>query len=172
MATSAKMQGALTAAMKDVKREGGLTDQQFDMLYYYMLGNSKSKSGQMAGYSSEHATSVAWHSPRVQAAMALVLERFLTTELAPLAMREAYRILDNPNTAAGVKANLATSIMDRAGFDAKRHDRQAAQEKDPSRKSPEELRAEIEALEAALLAKARDVTPVGAPSDPYAIDFE
>ena len=140
-----------------------LSDRQLLFVTGFLEGKSKSEAALDAGYESASAAAV-FRSAKVQAALSLVLDRFLVGELAPMAMRTAYRLMNDVLTPAGVKASLALGVLDRAGFTAKRHEaNQAASSKDPSAMSREELGAEIERLSREIDGRMKDITPDGAP---------
>ena len=142
-----------------------LSEKQFLMLYHYLQGATKTEACVKAGLRPTSATML-FGSGKVQAAIAAVLERFLIADAAPAALRVLYQILHDTKAAPGVRVQAANSLLDRAGFDAKRL-AQAASDGDKldSEKTADELRAEIAALERELSNRARDVTP-DAPESP------
>jgi len=145
-----------------------LSEKQFLMIYYYLQGATKTEACVKAGLRPESAT-VLFGGKKVQAAIAAVLETFLVADAAPAALRVLYQILHDNRAAPGVRVQAANSLLDRAGFDAKRL-AQAVNggDKLDSEKTAEELRAEIAALERELSNRARDVTPASpndAPND-------
>jgi len=144
-----------------------LSEKQFLMIYYYLQGATKTEACVKAGLRPESAT-VLFGGKKVQAAIAAVLERFLVADAAPAALRVLYQILHDNRAAPGVRVQAANSLLDRAGFDARRL-AQAVRDGDKldSEKTAEELRAEIAALERELSNRARDVTPA-APAAPDA----
>ena len=95
--------------------------------------------------------------------MALVMERYLMGELAPIAMNVATKLLTDDKTPPGVRATLSLGILDRAGYSAKRHEKQAAQGKDASQMTRDELQAEIDKLAREIEGRMVDVTPDGVP---------
>lgn len=155
-----------------------LSEKQFLMLYFYLQGSTKTEACAKAGLRPTSATML-FGSSKIQAAIAAVLERFLVADAAPAALRVLYQILHDTKAAPGVRVQAANSLLDRAGFDAKRL-AQAAQSGDKldSEKTADELRAEIAALERELSNRARNVTPESpndapndAPIDPQIIDI-
>ena len=140
----------------------GLSERQCSYLNNFLTGQSKIDAAINAGYSGAAALAV-HRSPRVQAALALAVERFLVGELAPAAIHVISRLMADDKTPAGVRGNLALGVLDRAGYSAKRHEKQAAQGKDASQMTRDELQAEIDKLAREIEGRMVDVTPDGVP---------
>lgn len=135
-----------------------LSDKQFLMLYYYLQGATKTEACVKAGLRPTSATML-FGSAKVQAAIAMVLERFLVGDAAPAALRCLYQILHDPKAAPGVRVTAANSLLDRAGFDNKRLAKvQDADGKDVSTMTADQLRAEIARLEREQESRMKDVT--------------
>lgn len=165
--------GQTKGAMTDVARQFvglGMTDQQMLYCYAYLSGRSKTEAAIDAGYAFGSAPAI-HRSAKVQAAIAAAMDRFLIGELAPAAIHTISRVLADDKTAAGVKATLALGVLDRAGFSAKRHERPEGAGKDPSQMTTLELQEQIDKLEAQIVAKMRDITPVDAPSVAQDVDL-
>lgn len=95
----------------------------------------------------------------------MLMDRFLTGEAAPAAIRALYQLVNDEKQAGGIRVQAANSLLDRAGFTAKRHEIQAASTKDTSTMTRDELQAEIERLSLAIDQRMKDVTPDGVPND-------
>ena len=153
-----------------VRAMGGLTERQILYVEALIDGKSKAEAARVAGYAEGGISQVHQHA-KVQAALALVMERYLASELTPLALSVAAKLLRDDKTAAGVRANLALGIMDRAGFSAKRFEQRAGEQKDPSQMDSAELQAAIDKLQAEIDGRLVDVTPHSDPIDAQAFDF-
>lgn len=146
-----------------MKRAGiRLSDKQLLFVTEYLSGKSKTEAAAVAGYADKAVWGVL-EGARMRAAIAVVLENFLVGDAAPAALRALYSIVSDEKVAAGVRVSAANSLLDRAGFDAKRLAAKGDDGKDISTMTVEDLRAEIDKLQAQLEGKAVDVTPVGEP---------
>lgn len=173
MSSPTRQHEAMTPAKVAItlNKEGiALGDRQFAALINYLQGDSKSVACEKAGLNANASWSV-FSSPKMHAAMALVIERFLVAEAAPAALRALYNIVGDTKAAPGVRVTAANSLLDRAGFDTKRLAKQGSGERDAQTMTADELRAEIARLEREQEARMRDVSPDSEPSDSYAIDF-
>jgi len=147
-----------------------LTEKQIRILQFYIGGMSKSAACEAAGFPPTLSWS-AFNHPKMAAAVGAVVDQFLTVEAAPAALRLLYKVVDDDKMAAGVRVQAANSLLDRAGFTAKRHEKQDDNTRDVSTMSADELRAQIAKLEAEM----QDVTPdsdaVSGAIDSYDADF-
>lgn len=160
---------------KTLDNEGiALSDKQFEMLLHYLQGADKATACELAGLSRTSSWTL-FASPKVQAAIALVLERFLVVDAAPAALRTLYKVMNDEKAAHGVRVTAANSLLDRAGFDAKRLAKQGADTRELSTMTADELRAEIARLEQEQEGRMKDITadsaPDSEPDDSYLIDF-
>lgn len=143
----------------------GLTDQQRAYVEAYLSGSTKMEACRIAGYSGQGMHQV-HRSPKVQAALALAVERYLVGELAPAAISVISEMLADKKTPAGARATLALGVLDRAGFDAKRLDRKAAAGGDVSSMTRSQLEAEIQRLASEIDNRMVDVTPSAGDGEP------
>lgn len=158
-----------------LEKEGiALNEKQFSALNYYLQGESKSDACVKAGLGATSSWSL-FANPKVQSAMALVLERFLVVDAAPAALRCLYSIVQDERAAPGVRVTAANSLLDRAGFDAKRLAKQGNDTRELSTMTADELRAEIARLEREQEGRMKDITadsePNSEPDDSYLVDF-
>lgn len=124
----------------------------------YLNGKPKSLACEEAGLPVTKAWTV-FQSAKMQAAIGVVMERFLVLEAAPAAVRCLHNIVQDEKVAAGIRVQAANSLLDRAGFNSKRLSKDpGAGEMDITRASPDELRAEIARLEKAMETQMKDVT--------------
>lgn len=142
----------------------GLSEKQIKALCYYISGADKQTAMLDAGYPATHAWSF-FQNGKVQAAMAAIVDRFLLVDAAPAALRALYQIVNDEKQAGGVRVQAANSLLDRAGFDAKRHSIVEGSGKDAASMSRDELQAEIERLSREIDGRMRDITPDSAPND-------
>ena len=168
------MQVTAKAAETDVRKAieavPGINERQIRYVLAFISGKSKSESAELAGYSPT-SSSMLHRSAAVQAAIAACVERYLHGELLPLAFNVATRLLLDDRTPHGVRSSLALGILDRAGFDAKRHQRLAESGKDVSQMSADELQASIDKLQAEIDGRMKDVTPNSVPDDAQDVDL-
>lgn len=158
-------------AKKALERQGiALSERQFTFLMTYLSGGSKADALAAAGYAENAAWSV-FESARLRSAISFVLENFLVGDAAPASLRALYQIVTDDKTAPGIRVQAANSLLDRAGFDAKRHERNAGTGKDASQMSREELQAEIDKLSREIEGRMVDVTPVSEPIAQQDIDM-
>lgn len=165
--------GQTKGAMTDIARQLSgldLSEQQMSYVYGYLTGRSKTEAALDAGYALGSAPAV-YRSAKVQAAIAAAMDRFLVGELAPAAIHTISRVMADEKTPAGVRAQLALGVLDRAGFSAKRHEKGDQLGKDPSTMTPDELQQQIDKLQAQIEAKMRDITPVDVPRVAQDIDL-
>jgi len=147
-------------ARKAIDRAGiRLTDKQLAAVLTYVTGGTKSDAMIAGGYAPESAWMV-FEGGNVKAAIGVIIDSFLQTDAAPAALRALYMIVSDDRTAPGIRVQAANSLLDRSGYDAKRHAREAEQGKDPTQMSSDELLAEIEKLQAQIEGRMHDVTPV------------
>lgn len=147
-----------------------LPQRQFEMLCYYVTGDDKATACRKAGY-PETASWTLFNRPKLRAAIPLIIDAFLLEDAAPAALRALYRVVTSDKEAAGVRIAAANSLLDRAGFTAKRHDKADTPQRDASTMTPDELQSEIDKLQAAIDAKMRDITPDDEPSTEQGIDL-
>lgn len=165
--------GQTKSAATDVSRMlagYSLSEAQMLAVSGYLNGKSKIEAARDAGY-SETSGAAMFRSASVQAALAACIDRFMVGELAPQAIHTVSKLLADTATPAGVKATLALGVLDRAGFDAKRHQKQDGQAKDISAMSTDELQQQIAKIQREIDAKMRDITPDDAPNDAQDIDL-
>ncbi|MER9685897.1 hypothetical protein [Mesorhizobium sp. M0139] len=166
-------EGQIKGAASDVADiivAGDLNERQQIAVFEYLNGKSKIEAAIAGGYPATSGTSV-FRQARVQAVLAAAMDRFMVGELAPAAIHTISRMLADNATPPGVKATLALGVLDRAGFSAKRHERPEGAGKDPSQMTTTELQQQIDKLEAQIVAKMRDITPVDAPSAEQDVDL-
>lgn len=158
-------------ARKALERAGlALPERQFEMLLYYITGDDKATACRKAGY-PETASWTLFNRPKLRAAVPLIIDAFLLEDAAPAALRALYRVVTSDNEAAGVRIAAANSLLDRAGFTAKRHEKPGAQAFDASNATVSQLHDEADRLQREIDAKMRDITPDDAPNDEQATDF-
>lgn len=166
---TAELKGFDTDAARILAAQN-LSDRQISFIYNYLQGMPKHDAAVAAGYETTSASTV-FRGAKVQAALALVMDRFLLGELAPMALRTAHQIMGDPKSPAGVRATLALGVLDRAGFSAKRHEKPGGSDKDPSTMTAADLQSEIDRLQREIDARMRDVTPVSAPISQQELDL-
>lgn len=166
---TAELKGFDTDAARILAAQN-LSDRQISFIWNYLQGMTKVEAAVASGYGEASASAV-FRGAKVQQALALVMDRFLLGELAPMALRTAHQIMGDPKSPAGVRATLALGVLDRAGFSAKRHEKPDLAGRDPSTMSSAELQAEIDKLQRAIDDKMRDITPVGTPTDSQDIEI-
>lgn len=88
--------------------------------------------------------------PKIRRIMAVTIDRWLATEAASTAFGVLYSVATDARMPAGARVNAANSLLDRAGYDVKRIDRQAAIEKPVGDMSIADLEALIRDKEAQL----------------------
>lgn len=150
--------------------KANLSERQMNFVWAYLQGATKEGAAAASGYSPASGSAV-FRSGKVQAALALINDRFLLGELAPMALRTAHILLGDDKTPPGVRSTLALGILDRAGFTAKRHDKQGAAQFDATLATSDQLQSEIDRLQAEIEAKMLDVTPDDTPADSQAVDL-
>lgn len=164
------------AIVANTLEKGGidLTEKQFIAVLEYLNGKSKTAACEAAGLAPIKSWSL-FRSAKVQAAMGLILERFLLVDAAPAALRTLFDIVQDAKAAPGTRVQAANSLLDRAGFDNKRLSKADGDKADLHTMTADELRAEIVRLEREQEARMKDVSGHGAPdSEPVdrdAIDF-
>lgn len=163
----------LTAPEPDIRKAvaavPGMSERQIKYVLGVLAGLTQEQAAREAGYQS--SSSVVHRSVAVQRALSTIIEQYLTQDLLPLAFGVATKLLRSDTTPEGVRANLAVAIMDRAGFDAKRHQRLAESGKDVSQMSADELQASIDKIQAEIDGRMRDITPDSVPDDTQDIDL-
>lgn len=95
-----------------------------------------------------------------------LVDRFLIGEAAPKALAVLYKIVSDERAAAGTRVAAANSILDRAGYTAKRHEVRPEAAKDTTSMSREELQATIDNLSKEIESRMVDITPDPAVSAP------
>lgn len=166
---TAELKGFDTDAARILAAQN-LSERQISFIYNYLQGMPKHDAAVAAGYETTSASAV-FRGAKIQAALALVMDRFLLGELAPMALRTAHQIMGDPKAPAGVRATLALGVLDRAGFSAKRHEKGDGTAKDPSTMTAADLQSEIDRLQREIDARMRDVTPVSAPITQQELDL-
>lgn len=166
---TAELKGFDTDAARILTAQN-LSDRQISFIWNYLQGMPKVDAAVAAGY-GESSASMVFRGSKVQAALALVMDRFLLGELAPMALRTAHQIMGDVKAPAGVRATLALGVLDRAGFSAKRHERADGSAKDPSTMTAADLQSEIDRLQREIDARMRDVTPLNAPITQQDLDL-
>lgn len=163
--------GAATDIRQALLDTHSLSDRQVLFVTAFMQGASKSEAAIVAGYDSAQAGMAAWRSKKVQAAIALMVDRFLVGEAAPAALRALYQIVNDESgrVAGGVRVAAAVAILDRAGFNAKRHQGGEA-ELDIGAMSAAELRQALARIDAELTGRMVDVTPDSEPMTSQELD--
>jgi hypothetical protein len=152
-------------AKKTLEAHGiDLPERQFEMLYHYVSGDDKATACRKAGYPAT-ASWTLFNRGKVRRALPLIIESFLVTDAAPAALRALYRIVTDDKAPGGVQVQAANSLLDRAGFGAKRHEKQAGEGKDVAQMSADELRQAIDKLQAEIDGRMHDVTPDSEPDD-------
>lgn len=158
-------------AKKALHRAGiDLPQRQFEMLCYYISGDDKATACRKAGFPAT-ASWTLFNRPKLRAAVPLIIDAFLVEDASPAALRALYRIVTDEKQAGGIRVQAANSILDRAGFTAKRHEKADAPQRDASTMTPDELQSEIDKLQAAIDAKMRDITPNDTPTSTQDIDL-
>jgi hypothetical protein len=158
-------------AKKALDRAGiKLADRQLEMLYYYVSGHDKATACRMAGY-PETASWTLFNRPKMREAIPLVIDAFLIEDASPAALRALYRIVSDDKSPAGVRVQAANSILDRAGFNAKRHENKGELHKDMSQMSAVEIEEQIRKLQQAIDDRLRDVTPDDEPAPAQDLDL-
>lgn len=151
-----------------------LSKQQLTAVLAYLTGMSKNDAMRAAGYTENKSWAV-FESANVKNAIAVILESFLQSDAAPAALRALYTIVSDDRAAPGIRVQAANSLLDRAGYDAKRHARAHESTKDVSTMTGVELQAEIDRLQQQIDARMTDITPVSVtddePSDSQDIDM-
>jgi len=156
------MGGTATDARAIVARSG-LNERQQLFIFELLKGSTKTEAARIAGYAEGTAATVL-RAAGVQRTLVAAMDRFLVGELAPTAFGVVNKLMLDEKTPAGVRATLALGVLDRAGFGAKRHEKQAGDGKDVAQMSAEELRQAIDKLQAEIDGRMHDVTPDSAPS--------
>lgn len=161
---------ATTTDMAKVLSGYALTDRALNAVLNFLNGLNKEDACEAAGY-AKGSSGMVFRSAKVQAAIAATMDRFMLGELAPGALHVLSRLLYDEKVAAGVRKDIAFGLLDRSGFSAKRHERPEGTGKDPSQMTTTELQEQIDKLEAQIVAKMRDITPVDAPSAEQDVDL-
>lgn len=157
------MGGTLTDA-RAIVAQSDLSERQQLFIFELLRGRNKTEAALAAGYREGSAGHVLRHAG-VQRVLAACMDRFLVGELAPTAFGVVNKLMIDEKTPAGVRATLALGVLDRAGFGAKRHEKQAGEGKDVAQMSADELRQAIDKLQAEIDGRMHDVTPDSGPDD-------
>jgi len=163
------MGGTATDA-RAIVAQSDLSERQQLFIAELLRGRNKNEAALAAGYREGSAGHVLRHAG-VQRVLAAAMDRFLVGELAPTAFGVVNKLMLDEKTPAGVRAQLALGVLDRAGFGAKRHEKQAGDGKDVAQMSAEELRQAIDKLQGEIDGRMRDVTPVSVPNDSQVIEL-
>lgn len=157
--TSMDPRHPMAPSVKKVMKTYGplLNQQQREMISLYLSGFSKSEAAVRAGY-AQNNVSQAWQSAGVAAAMPAILDAFIQNEAAPAALRALYNVVSNDQESATARISAANSLLDRAGYTAKRMEVKE-QSKDVSSMTRAELDAEIARLSDVIDSRTKDVTP-------------
>lgn len=145
----------------------GLTEKQQAFVKAYVETADGKLSVELAGYAtSDNAAVIAAHNfavPSVMAAIAHETRRKMAA-LAPIAVNVLRDIATDPTAPKGVRVDAAKALLDRAGFVAPRGNGDQAPERDVSTMSRDELRRFVEAGEAELARRAKDVSAPNMPA--------
>ncbi|WP_226623092.1 hypothetical protein [Brucella anthropi] len=148
--------------VKDVVKNNGIrvTEQQLLAVTWYLSGCDKKTSLAKAGYQNT-VTNTLFDRASTKAAIRVILDDFMHGEAAPAALRALYMIVSDDRTAAGVRVQAANSLLDRAGYTAKKAEAGDSLDDltDLASLSAEQLQARIDKLDAALSSKTLDVQP-------------
>lgn len=168
--STGQTKGAQTAVNRLTREFPALNDRQRLAVEAYLKGHTKTASTLIAGYRQESSAAV-FGNATVQAVLAASVDRFLTGELAPAAIHTISKLMHDERTPAGVRAQLATSVLDRAGYGPKRFDKPDASSKDIGQLSKDELQSEIDRLSREIEHRMVDVTPVSEPITSQELDM-
>ena len=158
---------SVTKALSDTH---SLSDRQLLFVTAVLSGKGKGEAARLAGYNDSTNGVAAWQSKKVQAAVAVLIDRFLVGEAATLAVGVLYEIAGDKRVASGVRVTAANSLLDRAGFTAKRHEKLGDIAQDIADMSAAQIRARIAALDTELDQRMVDVTPSSEPMTEQELD--
>lgn len=149
----------------------GLDERQEIFAAAMVSGRSLQEACTLSGYS----VTVGYQQlrrPIMQAAIAAAIDASLRSDLAPLALATARKMIASDKTSDGARTTLILGVLDRAGYGADRFKRQAADSgRDVTQMRAEELRSEIDQLQREIEGRAVDITPDGAADVAQALDL-
>lgn len=149
----------LRQPVKHALARSGLDEREETFAAALIAGRSMQEACDVSRYSLAEGYRLL-RRPIVQAAIAAAIDASLRSDLAPLALVTARKMIASDKTADGARTTLILGVLDRAGYSADRFKRQAADSgRDVTQMKAEELRAEIDRLQREIEGRAIDVTP-------------
>lgn len=103
--------------------------------------------------------------PAVAAVMSAMIERFLQTQGAAVAISTIYSLMSDKRVAPATRLSAANTLLNAAGWTAKRAETVNNAPDDTRNMSAGELRAQIAKLEAEIDKRAVDITPKGSETE-------
>lgn len=99
--------------------------------------------------------------PAVAAVMSAMIERFLQTQGAAVAISTIYSLMSDKRVAPATRLSAANTLLNAAGWTAKRAETVNSAPDDTRNMSAGELRAQIDKLQKEIDGRAVDITPKG-----------
>jgi hypothetical protein len=150
-----------------------LNQRQTEFVRHFVAGSSPDDAAAAAGYGSYGAGRAVLRSAAVVAAVDQELRQLLAAEAAPLALSFLMEVVTNHAGKYGerVRVDAAKTLLDRAGYQAPKHQEAPGSAKDPHQMGTAELHDLVMKLEGELASRAKVIEPVACQTDSQLADL-
>ena len=138
--------------------KAGLTPQECNVITLLLTGDSSVM--ELDGKPNPDLARIL-QRPAVAAVMSAMIERFLQTQGAAVAISTIYSLMSDKRVAPATRLSAANTLLNAAGWTAKRAEAVDNAPDDTRNMSAGELRAQIDKLQKEIDGRALDITPKG-----------